>query len=119
MLRSWVVNLNRSRVVSMSVFSIKAQKIGKYTEQCVRNLIQGKPYPEIAYKQAFGIIMLTKIYAAERIENACKRTLDIDRCSYHTIANILKNGLENEHADQHLTPHIPIHGNIRGGNNYC
>lgn len=104
---------------SLEYFCFKAQKIGKYTEQCVRNLIQGKPYPEIAYKQAFGITMLTKIYPPERIENACKRTLDIDRCSYHTIANILKNGLENEQADQHLTPHIPIHGNIRGGNTYC
>ena len=103
---------------SLEFFCHKAQKIGKYTEQCVRNLIQGKPYPEIAYKQALGIIMLTKLYPLERIENACKRTLDIDRCSYQTIANILKNGLENEQTDQHLTPHIPVHENIRGGNTY-
>lgn len=104
---------------SLEYFCQKAQKIGKNTEQYIRNLIQGKPYPEIAYKQAFGIIMLTKLYAPERIDNACKRTLNINRCSYHTIANILKNGLENDQTEQHLTPHIPVHGNIRGGNTYC
>jgi len=104
---------------SLDFFCAKAQKIGKYTEQFIREMIQQKDYPEVAYKQALGIILLAKKYPEERVEKACERALSIGRYGYHLIENILKNGMDQDQSEQLITPHIPPHSNIRGGNNYC
>jgi len=104
---------------SLDFFCAKAQKIGPNTEQFIREMIQQKDYPEVAYKQALGITLLTQKYPKERVENACKRALSMGRYGYHLIDNILKNGMDQDNLEQHLTPHIPPHSNIRGGNNYA
>ena len=38
--------------------------------------------------------------------------------SYHTIANILKNGLDKTKDKQSEQMEIPFHNNIRGSKNY-
>jgi hypothetical protein len=104
---------------SLDFFCAKAQKMGKYTEQFIREMIQQKDYPEVAYKQALGIILLQNKYPVDRVEKACEKALSIGRYGYHLIENILKNGMDQDQSEQLITPHIPPHSNIRGGNNYC
>lgn len=99
-------------------FREKAAKIGPYTAEYVLRLIQQYAYPELGYKQAQGIIQLTKAYDQSRIENACKRGLTVSHYTYHTISSILKNGTEQlELPFQEQVP-VPSHENIRGPGHY-
>jgi len=81
-------------------------------------------YPEAAYKRCMGIIQYHRAYGSQRLDNACKRALLAETCSYTRIGNILKNGLDKEYVDYELEldnryePHIPLHQNQRGKKNY-
>lgn len=103
---------------SLDFFREKAAKIGPYTVEYVSKLILQYAYPEQGYKQAQGIVQLLREYDKSQIENACKRGLQVEHCSYRTIATILESGTEQLEMtfDDHL--HIPSHDNIRGADNY-
>lgn len=103
---------------SLDFFCTRAEKIGRHTEQFIREMILSKEHPEVAYKQALGITLLPQKYPLERIENACLRALSLGRYGYHIIENILKNGMDQVQSENYMTPHIPPHANIRGGSNY-
>jgi len=76
-------------------FEQRASAIGASTLEYIRRLIAQYNYPELAYKQAQGILSYAKAYGATRLNNACKRALLHHWASYQTISNILKNGLDN------------------------
>jgi transposase len=100
-------------------FAKRAAHIGPYAESYIRRLIAQYDYPEIGYKQAQGILALTKQYPPERVEAACRRAAQGHRAGYRTVANILKNNLDqNTQPELPLENHIPDHSNIRGGNHY-
>lgn len=103
---------------SLSYFQERAQKIGVNTYQYITQLIEQKPYPELGYKQAQGILSLAKQYENSRLELACERASAISKRSFHTIENILKNGMDTllvEAPEGLLIPHNP---NIRGAHYY-
>jgi len=100
-------------------FAKRAARIGPYAESYIRRLIAQYDYPEIGYKQAQGILALTKQYPPDRVEAACRRAAQGHRAGYRTIANILKNNLDqNSEPELPLDNHIPDHDNIRGGTHY-
>ena len=101
---------------SLSYFQTRAERIGEQTKQYVTELIEDKPYPEVAYKQALGILSLRKNYGNERLENACLRGGHHDHRGYHIIENILKKGLDKLpiEVDEKGQIHIPLHKNVRG-----
>lgn len=100
-------------------FARRAARIGPYTESYIRRLIAQYDYPEIGYKQAQGILALAKQYSPERVEAACRRAAGGYRAGYRTIANILKNNLDQTgQTELTLDNHIPDHDNIRGENHY-
>lgn len=101
---------------SLSYFQVRAECIGEQTKQYITELIEDKPYPEVAYKQALGILSLKKNYGNERLENACLRAGHHDHRGYHIIENILKKGLDKlpMEVDEKGQIHIPLHKNVRG-----
>lgn len=100
-------------------FTKRAAAIGSYTQSYIRRLIAQYDYPEIGYKQAQGILVLARQYPPQRVEAACRRAAQGYRAGYRTIANILKNNLDqNSEPELPLDNHIPDHSNIRGGNHY-
>ena len=103
---------------NLEYFQNKAIPMGSSVKEYITKMILERAYPEIAYKQAQGILMLIKQYSKERIANACSMAMDAPSHSYHTIANILKNGLEKQKDDQNGQMEIPFHTNIRGSKNY-
>ena len=105
---------------SLEFFQNKAKHIGPSTHQYITGMILQRPYPEVAYKQAMGIIQLRKEYSTERIENACQRALSASSYGYHMVANILKKGLDKELdlIESQMKIHIPTHTNIRGADTY-
>jgi transposase len=99
-------------------FQRKAAKIGPETVKYITKLILQYPYPQIGYKQAMGIVHLTTAYEKSRIENACRRALGLERCSFRTIENILRSGSDQLELPLPLNNHIPAHDNIRGADHY-
>lgn len=103
---------------NLDFFKEKAAKIGPYTTDYISRLILQYAYPELGYKQAQGLLQLTRTYDEQRIEKACRRGLEVTRYSYHTINEILKNGTEQLELLFEDQSHISSHGNIRGGGYY-
>ena len=102
----------------LSFFQRKGEKIGPETVKYITRLILQYSYPEIGYKQAMGIVQLTKGYEKSRIENACRRALVLERCSFRTIDNMLRSGADQLELPLPLNNHIPMHDNIRGADHY-
>jgi hypothetical protein len=40
---------------NLEYFQIRVERVGEQTKQYITELIEDKPYPEVAYKQALGI----------------------------------------------------------------
>jgi hypothetical protein len=92
--------------------------MGPDTLAYIQRLLSQYSYPEIAYKQAQGILSFVKLYSQDRLESACKRALEYHKASYHTIENILKNRLDLDDAPMEPEVIIPAHSNIRGADHY-
>jgi hypothetical protein len=105
---------------NLAFFQEKAEKIGPCTKEYITRLILKNTYPEIGYKQAMGITMLSKEYSIKQIELACKKALPFPNPSYHIIVNILKNSVENEPDlfSDHETFIRNLHENVRGPESY-
>jgi hypothetical protein len=64
------------------------------------------------------MLMLEKKYTTSRLEAACKRALQGTRVNYTMIKNILEKGLDKQLPLFDNENNIPLHGNIRGKDNY-
>lgn len=104
---------------SPDYFSKRAKEQGEYIQQYIDLLIQQRPYPEQAYKQALGILSLRKQYDLQRIEKACEIALNHTTYNYQMIKTILENNkdMQQNKAITHSTP-IPNHSNVRGSQYY-
>jgi len=103
---------------SLSFFQHKAKQIGSHTHDYITKLILQYSYPEIGFKQAMGIIHLTRLYDKSRIEKACARAITASHCSYRIIENMLKSGMDQLELPIEDRNHIPPHVNIRGAGHY-
>lgn len=103
---------------SLGFFQTKAEKIGPEAVRYITRLILQYSYPEIGYKQAMGIVQLTRLYDKERVERACHKALAAHRCSYRIIDNMLRSGADQLELDLPHVNHIPSHDNIRGSDYY-
>ena len=103
---------------NLSYFQQKAQPIGAQTVAYITKLILQYSYPEIGFKQAQGIVHLTRLYDKNRIETACQRMLSAQHCSYRSIENMLKSGMDKLDLFNEEKNHIPPHQNIRGADQY-
>ena len=103
-------------------FRKKAALHGEHVLKCVEKILTSQDYPEVGYKRALGVIQLHRAYGSQRLDDACKRALDTDACSYTRIKNILKNNMDKvplfDRQPEQAKPHIPFHGNIRGASAY-
>ncbi len=97
-----------------------AQESGKHTSDLIQKIVSTRQYPEQAYRVCLGIMRLEKKFSKERLNNACKRSLDYQVHTYLGIKNILIKRLD-EHDELHsqLPAEQPLsHENIRGPHYY-
>jgi len=92
--------------------------IGSGTRTLVEHLLNSKPHPEQAYRACLGLLSLERKYTAIRLECACQKALLLERPNRATVANLLKNSLENQQEELELQTEPLQHTNIRGGNYY-
>ena len=95
------------------------ESVGETTAQVIRTILNNKPHPEMGYRACLGILRLAKTYSNPRLEAACRRALQAQACSYHSLESILQRGLDRQPS---LTPEAerssPQHENLRGGHYY-
>lgn len=104
---------------SADYFLSQAQKIGPYTHQYIKGMLQGRRFTEQTYNGCLGILRLAKAYTAVRLEGACKRALNGNSYSYRIVSNILSNNLDQlEVPVQPTLFTISEHGNLRGPEAY-
>jgi hypothetical protein len=79
--------------------------------------MESKSHPEQAYKACQGVLGYERKVGRERLISACKRSIEYENYSYHSIKTILEKKLDQE-AYAELLTEIPQHENIRGENYY-
>jgi transposase len=96
-----------------------AERIGHGASNFASEVIKDKSHPEQCSRIHHGLKRLHKQYGSNRLEKACSRALALQCISFHSIASILKNGLDKlVHITPLQQPCTPLHNNLRGGNYY-
>jgi transposase len=97
-----------------------ALDIGPNTRDVIQHLLNHVAHPEQSYRSCFGILSLAKRYGKDRLEAAAYRALAIGSPRRHSIASILKKGLDKQPlkiSDTNTTA-VLKHENIRGASHY-
>lgn len=95
------------------------EKTGPNTKMLIENIMESKKYLEHGFRSSLGVIRLSKIYSPERVENACKRALEIGAYNYRSIKSILEKGLDKvTYFVSEKEKRIGMHTNIRGNHYY-
>jgi transposase len=97
-----------------------ALEIGPNTRDVIQHVLTHVAHHEQGYRACLGILSLAKRYGKDRLEAASYRALAIGSPRRHSIASILKKGLDQQllKADGADTSSIPKHENIRGSHHY-
>lgn len=96
----------------------RAKRVGPNTARLAQAIMANLEHPEQGYRRITGIIKLLGRYDRDQLEAACGRALDLDRCSYRSVVNILKHGRTLSARSE--ADGSPIrHGNIRGASYYA
>jgi transposase len=93
------------------------EKIGSYTKELMDQIMAHKDHPEHGFRGCLGIIRLSNRYSPERVENACKRALELQAYNYKSVKSLLERNLENLTVEEKKNI-VPLHANIRGGSYY-
>lgn len=99
-------------------FIAQAHKTGTATAELVTHILQSKRHPEQGFRAALGILNLGKKHSKERLEKAARRALCFGSFSYHSLKNILAQGLEEKPLPQTAKRNPLAHENIRGEQYY-
>jgi transposase len=93
------------------------EKIGPHTKELMDQIMEHKDHPEHGFRSCLGIIRLSKTYSPERVENACKRAVELQAYNYKSVKSLLERNLENLIPPESKNI-VPLHDNIRGGSYY-
>jgi transposase len=93
------------------------EKIGPETRLFMEAIMQHREHPEHGYRSCLGLIRLARLYPPERMEQACRRALDLQAYNYKSVKSLLERGLEKTPSEGHRTI-IPLHANVRGRRYY-
>jgi len=102
---------------SAEYFLEKAKAIGPGVENYIRQVLQRRNYPAMAYKSCQGILWLGRSVGPQRLEKACRRAESFQLYGFRVVEGILKRGLDDD-AAQPEEIEMPLHENIRGKKYY-
>jgi transposase len=95
-----------------------ANRIGPATKEALNQIMMSKDHPAQATRSCLGLLNLSKKYSEQRLEQACKDALLVNKPYLRFIRNLLKNHREGSlSSSPELTPDIQ-HSNVRGPNSY-
>jgi transposase len=94
-----------------------AESIGENTFFVIDRMLQSQAIEEQAYRACMGVLQCAKKYGGDRLENACAKAGALNSCTYTTVTNILKKGLDAVPMPKADKP-TPVHENLRGAKSY-
>ena len=90
------------------------ESVGPRTGEMIAAIIAGSAHPEQSYRRCQGLLRLAKTYGAQRLEQACLRTLQLGAVTYQSVKNTLKNNMENVDPGETPDSQPPLlHDNLR------
>lgn len=92
-------------------------KIGPNTRMLMEAIMEHREHVEHGFRSCLGLIRLAKLYPPERMEQACRRALDLEAYNYKSVKSLLERNLEKANP-QDVQKIIPLHANVRGKNYY-
>ena len=95
-----------------------AARIDPKVKQYISMILEGKTYPEQAYRSCVGILSQEKKVGKQRLVAAVERGIHYGAYNYKIIDRILKGGLDRLKEDDEKQTSLPLHENIRGPKSY-
>lgn len=99
-------------------YRYRASSIGQDAYRFVDTLLKSAAFEEQAYKSCMAVINFSRTYGNIRVDNACKRAIDLNSVNYTTLKNILKNNQDKKPINAVQTDAdtpTPEHENLRVG----
>jgi transposase len=93
------------------------EKIGAHTRRLMEAIMEHRVHPEHGFRSCLGIVRLAKLYTPERVEEACRRALELQAYNYRSVKSLLEHGLEKT-SPKIREKIIPLHDNVRGKSYY-
>ncbi|EKY4883164.1 TPA: IS21 family transposase [Vibrio vulnificus] len=95
-----------------------AARIGPATKEVISHQLQSKDHPAQATRSCLGLLNLSTKHSDQRLEQACKDALIVNKPYLRFIKNLLQNHREGRlSTSPELTPDIQ-HSNVRGPESY-
>ncbi len=91
-----------------------AARIDPKVKQYITRILEGKTYPEQAYRSCVGILSQEKKVGKQRLIDAVDRAIHYGAYNYKIIDRILKGGLDRLKEEDEKQGPLPFHENIRG-----
>jgi transposase len=95
-----------------------AARIDPLVKDYITRILDGKTYPEQAYRSCVGILSQEKKVGRERLVKAVERAIQFGAYNYTTIHKILLLGLDRMEPAEPAQGSLPFHENIRGADHY-
>ncbi|MGH9845155.1 MAG: IS21 family transposase [Blastocatellia bacterium] len=95
--------------------------IGPHTRDFVRQLLEARKHPEMAYRSCLGLLSLAKRYTPERLETACQHALILGALRQSSVRSILEKGLDSQPLpvpEPEAAATLSVHENVRGAAYY-
>ena len=96
-----------------------AEKTGPNTAEVVKTIFAGKPYAEMGFRPALGVMRLAESHGAEKMERVCAYALPRRLIRVSQLSQLLKmeaGGGNLFHAEE---PKVVAHENLRGMSQYA
>ena len=93
-----------------------AEKIGPYTKELLKQILESRAYEIQTYRTCMGIMRFKKNYSDKAMESASQEALDKNAISYKYFSMIIKQSTED--LAEENTEKIIKHANVRGGSSY-
>jgi transposase len=96
-----------------------ARKSGPKTARLVEGILETRPHPQQGFRACLGVMRLGKRYGSERLEAACRRSVELESYSYQSVKSILKSGLDQRPLrESESEARVIEHSNVRGAEYY-
>lgn len=96
-----------------------AEKTGPATVEVVKAIFAGKPYMEMGFRPALGVMRLSETYGAEKMEKVCAYALPRRLFRVAQLSRLLKMEAAQTSLFEEQTPGKVAHENLRGMGYYA
>lgn len=95
-----------------------AKQIGQSTLVVTTAILEKKRHPEQGYRACLGLLNLARKYGDNRLEQACKKAIEIGNPCRASVKSLLQTRLDNTPVDDESDTPDLSHQNIRGAKYY-